>query len=222
MFGRKKKKQSKDMTYFYLDALKNKQIPVLVLDPKWHELFPDFRKTDKIKKLEEHLLDLIKQQGQSSNDLKEYEKAKKVVMENIVNNMTDGHEPDAELRNKKQDANQKMIDEITQKTAEAQQLQRQLPAEIQIANKELLIACMDVCYRELTENTAVIEELDAWINAAREELKNRILAKQDKEMRNTELYKYMHNLLGAQIVEIFDKNNHVWKGNVEENISSKK
>ena len=56
MFGRKKKKQSKDMTYFYLDALKNKQIPVLVLDPKWHELFPDFRKTDKIKKLEEHLL----------------------------------------------------------------------------------------------------------------------------------------------------------------------
>ena len=54
MFGRKKKKQSKDMTYFYLDALKNKQIPVLVLDPKWHELFPDFRKTDKIKKLEEH------------------------------------------------------------------------------------------------------------------------------------------------------------------------
>ena len=50
MFGRKKKKQSKDMTYFYLDALKNKQIPVLVLDPKWHELFPDFRKTDKIKK----------------------------------------------------------------------------------------------------------------------------------------------------------------------------
>lgn len=41
-------------------------------------------------------------------------------------------------------------------------------------------------------------------------------------MRNTELYKYMHNLLGAQIVEIFDKNNHVWKGNVEENISSKK
>ena len=53
-------------------------------------------------------------------------------MENIVNNMTDGHEPDAELRNKKQDANQKMIDEINQKTAEAQQLQRQLPAEIQI------------------------------------------------------------------------------------------
>ena len=52
-----------------------------------------------------------------------------------------------------------------------------------------------------------------------EELKNRILAKQDREMRNTELYKYMHNLLGAKVVEIFDKNNHVWKGNVEENIS---
>ena len=124
----------------------------------------------------------------------------------------DRYEPyTLELRNKKQDANQKMIDEINQKTAEAQQYKdRWQRYRLQI--KRLLIACMDVCYRELTENTAVIEELDAWINAAREELKNRILAKQDKEMRNTELYKYMHNLLGAQIVEIFDKNNHVWKG----------
>lgn len=222
MFGRKKKKQNNDMTYYYLDALKNKQVPILVLDQKWHELFPDYRKTDEIRKLEKKLLELIKQQGQSSNDLKEYEKAKKVIMENIVSNMTDGYEPDAEIKIKKQDANQKMLDELNQKAAEAENLRRELPAEIQLANKELLIACMEVCYNELTENTAVIEELDAWINAAREELKNRILAKQDREMRNTELYKYMHNLLGAKVVEIFDKNNHVWKGNVEENISSKR
>ena len=51
--------------------------------------------------------------------------------------------------------------------------------------------CIEMCIRDR-------------INAAREELKNRILAKQDKERRSTELYKYMHNLLGAQIVEIFD------------------
>ncbi len=222
MFGKKKKNQNNDMTYYYLDALKNKQIPILVLDQKWHELFPDHRKTDEIRKLEKDLLDLIKQQGQSSNDLKEYDKAKKIIMENIVNNMTDGYEPEAELKFKKQDANQKILDELNQKTSEAEELQRKLPAEIQRANKELLIACMDVCYKELTDNTAVIEELDAWINAAREELKNRILEKQDREMRNTELYRYMHDLLGAKVVEIFDKNNHVWKGNVEENISSKR
>lgn len=218
MFGKKKKKQDQDMTYYYLDALKNKKIPILVLDQKWHELFPDFRKTDDIRELEKKLLDLIKQQGQAANDLKDYDKAKKVIMENIVNNMTDGSEPEAELKSKKQDMNQAMLDELNQKTAEAQALQKELPAEIQLVNKELLIASMNVCYKELTENTVEIEELDAWINAAREELKNRILAKQDREMRNTELYKYMHNLLGARIVEIFDKNNHVWKGNVEENI----
>ena len=114
MFGKKKKKQGTDMTYYYLDALKNKQIPILVLDPKWHELFPDHRKTDEIRKLEKKLLDLIKQQGQSTNDLKEYEKAKKVIMENIVNNMTDGYEPEAEMKLKKQDANQKMLDELNQ------------------------------------------------------------------------------------------------------------
>lgn len=222
MFRRKKKVENNDMKYYYLDALKNKQVPILVLDQKWHELFPDHRKTDEIRKLEKDLLDLIKQQGQSANDLKEYEKAKRIIMGNIVNNMTDGYEPEAGLKLRKQDANQKMIDELNQKTSKAEELQRRLPAEIQRTNIELLVACMEVCYKELTENSVVIEQLDAWISAAREELKNRILEKQDREIRNTELYKYMHDLLGAKVVEIFDKNNNVWKGNVEDNISSRR
>ena len=41
--------------------------------------------------------------------------------------------------------------------------------------------------------------------------------KQDMEMRNTQMYKYMHNLLGAEVVEIFDRKHQVWKGNMEEN-----
>lgn len=36
-------------------------------------------------------------------------------------------------------------------------------------------------------------------------------------MRNTQMYKYMHNLLGAEVVEIFDREHQVWKGNLEEN-----
>ena len=36
-------------------------------------------------------------------------------------------------------------------------------------------------------------------------------------MRNTEVYKYMHNLLGPDVVEIFDRDHRVWRGNMEEN-----
>lgn len=38
----------------------------------------------------------------------------------------------------------------------------------------------------------------------RVELKKKVLIKQDKELKNTEIYSYMHDLLGPDMIEIFD------------------
>ena len=181
----------------YMQALQGKKIPLLTLDAKWHALFPDFRKTREIKRLEKELNRLIEKQGQTANDLLDYKKAKKVLMQNVIDNMTDGHEFDSPIRVRKQEKNKQLIEEIN--------------------DKELLIACMQVCYTELSENTERIEQAEAEITALREQLKNTILHKQDMEMRNTEVYKYMHNLLGPDVVEIFDRDHRVWRGNMEEN-----
>ncbi len=170
---RKKKKKDDERDYMYLQALKNKKIPLLVLDPQWHELFPEHRKTSEIKNCEKRLNELIRMQGQTANNIKEYDKAKKAIMDNIVSNMTDGSEPDSFLKVRKQEKNQKLMANLNDKISEAEE--------------------------------------------TRNALKDRILEKQDMEMRNTQMYKYMHNLLGAQVVELFDRNHHVWKGNVEEN-----
>ncbi len=217
MNRRKKRQEDEIMTEYFLDALENKQVPLLTLDARWHELFPDFRKTGEIKALEKKLEKLLQKQGQTNNDLKEYEKAKKVLMKNIVNNMTDGHEVDSPIRSMKQDRNQKLLADLKEKKEKAEQVQREIPQEIEEANKELLVACMKVCYRELMDNTYEIEEIDEWVKETREKLKEEILKKQDMEMRNTQMYKYMHNLLGAEVVEIFDSKHQVWKGNLEEN-----
>lgn len=213
----KKNRQRNEMDVYFLQALQNKKIPLLPLDARWHELFPDFRKTGEIRDLEKRLNKLIQKQGQNTNNRKEYYKAKKVLMNNIVENMTDGHEPDSPIRAMKQDKNQKLLNELSEKMEECDRLERELPVEIELANRELLIECMKVCYDELMENSYMIEDIDAWIQDTREELKNQILRKQDMEMRNTQMYKYMHNLLGAQVVEIFDRKHKVWKGNLEEN-----
>ena len=178
----KKKKQGENTDYTYMQALRNKKVPLLVLDPDWHELFPEHRKTDEIRRREKRLSDLIKEQGQTSNDIKEYEK---------------------------------LMAELNDKIAEAEENQKQIPAQIQSANKELLVEAMKVCYDELTYNTRQIEALEEWIRETRNQLKDKILEKQDMEMRNTQMYKYMHNLLGAKTVEIFDRDHHVWKGNIE-------
>ena len=111
--GRKRKRQEEEQrTVYFLESLQNRQIPLLPLDARWHELFPDFRKTSRIKALEKRLNKLIQKQGQTNNDLKEYEKAKKVLMKNIVDNMTDGHEVDSPIRSMKQDRNQKLLAQL--------------------------------------------------------------------------------------------------------------
>ncbi len=208
----KKKRKEDEEERVYMQALQNKKLPLLVLDPQWHELFPEYRKTSEIKKREKRLNSLIQERGQASNNIKEYDKAKKAIMDNIVYNMTDGNEPDSFLKIRKQEKNQKLMEDLNVKISEAEELQRTLPDEIQSANKELLIESMKVCYEELTANSDMIRELDDWIKEARDILKERILQKQDMEMRNEQMYKYMHNLLGAHTVEIFDRYHHVWKG----------
>lgn len=215
--GRKKNKSEDEiMDEYFMEILEGKHIPLLTLDVRWHSLFPDHRKNSEIKKLEKELNTLIKKQGQTENDLKDYAKTKKILMKNIVDNMTDGHEYDSPIRSKKQDKNQKLMLELKDKIAEAEAEKRQFPAEISRANRQLLLACMRACYQELMENTEIIEAEEEIILEMREEIKDHILIKQDREMRNTEVYKYMHNLLGAEVVEIFDKEHQVWKGNMEE------
>lgn len=217
MSKRKKQAQEAEQEIFYMQALEGKKIPLLPLDVRWHALFPDHRKTKEIKQLEKELNTLLKKQGQTENDLKDYDKAKKVLMKNVVDNMTDGHESDSPIRIRKQEKNQKLMAELNDKIAEANVVKEQIPKEILAKNRQLLIACMRVCYQELMDNTAEIEEKETLIKELREEIKGYILRKQDMEMRNTEVYKYMHNLLGAEVVDVFDREHRVWRGNMEEN-----
>lgn len=210
--NRKKQSEEMELEEKYIVALKKKRVPLLTLDPRWHQLFPDHLKTKKLIKLEKNLNKLIKKQGQTNNDLKEYEKARKVIMDNMLQNMTDGHELDSPIREKKQDANQKLLEELKDKIREAEELQDRLPVEIKEANEELLFESMRICYETLITNTRGIEEEEIWIQTVRAALTEHILHKQEMEIRNTETYKFMHDLLGREIVEMFDRDHDVWKG----------
>lgn len=210
----KNKKQDEEYMGRYWEAVKKKYVPLLTLDPRWHQLFPDHMKTKRMIQLEKKLNKLIKKQGQTNNDLKDYEKTRKVLMDNIINNMTDGSETDSPIRSMKQDKNQKLLDELHQKIAQAHDLQQQLPQEIQDVNHALMIESLKNCYETLVYNTQEIEQEEEWIANARKELTEHVLAKQEMEIRNTDTYRFMHDLLGADILEIFDKDYDVWKGEI--------
>lgn len=185
-------------------VLKNKRIPILTLDAKWHELFAGYNKPAHIKELEKKLNDLMKSQGQRVNDIKDLKALKKKLMDEIIQNMDVAEGAVGALKAKKQMKSQQLIQDINEKLRQADEALIDLPYQIKAANEELLIESMKICYDRLKYNEAEIERYAEWILKTREELKKNILEKQDMEVENTSIYTYMHDMLGPHVIEELD------------------
>ena len=61
----------------YEQALKGKRIPILTLDNKWYRLFTMMEPDRELKRLEENLNTLLKQQGKMNTETKSIKKIKK-------------------------------------------------------------------------------------------------------------------------------------------------
>ena len=189
----------------FKNALDGKHIPVLILDNKWHKLFGKTGTTDEIKQLEKHLNELLKRQGKLTNEIKDLKKIKNGLMTDIVSNM-DGFEKTETDKafDKKLNDNKRLISEVKDKLEKHEDELMELPREIDKVNHELMVQTMALCYDKLKENTDEIEEIANWIRDIRIELKKNIIKKQDKEINNSELYAYMHDIFGPEVIELFD------------------
>ena len=56
----------------------------------------------------------------------------------------------------------------------------------------------------MQENTENIENIAKWVAEIRVELKKRLIKKQELEQKNHEIYSYMHDVFGAEVVNLFD------------------
>ena len=77
-----------------------------------------------------------------------------------------------------------------------------MPEEVEYIHKTL--ATMNVCYSRIKQNTQDIENINQWIQNFRVQLKRQVLLKQQKEIWNDELYSYMHDIFGPDVIEMFD------------------
>lgn len=185
--------------------LRHTRVPLLTLDEKWHEVMPEEYKTDRARALEKHLNELIRSQGQLGNDVKDLRKLKKKLMNEIIDNMGEEEGQLERLREKKQDKYQKLIKEINAKITAAEENLEDCPDEIKQTNEALLFECIRIWYEQMESNTALIETLEQRIWQMREDLKHKLLVKQDREIQNDAIYSYMHSLLGADIMEQLDE-----------------
>lgn len=189
----------------FIKTLEEKKVPILVLDQKWHRLFAIHGKNDEIKNKEQELDSLLALQGKLTNEVKELKNLKNQLMNDIMENM-DSASSDLsdDKRNKKLDDNKRLIDEINEKIDNEEDALLDIPAQIKVANEELMILSMDYFYEKIRVNKQESDEINEWINNIRVELKKNIIKKQNRDINNKEIYSYLHDIFGMELIELFD------------------
>ncbi len=184
-------------------ALKGKRIPILTLDNKWYKLLTEEARAE-VAGLEEELNALLKRQGKLNNDVKNIKRLKKKLMGEIVSLVDEAEQEGKEDAPQKIEQNKKLVEDCNQRLEGYQDELLELPREIEQANFKLMLATMDYCYDAMQENGADIQEIAQWVTEVRIELKKRLIRKQEMEQRNNAIYSYMHDVFGAEVIEIFD------------------
>lgn len=186
-------------------ALADKQVPLLVLDQKWHRLFAVHGKPEEIRQTESDLNALLARQGKLNEDLKQLKKVKKQLMDSIVVNMdgTTAQHLDAQ-REKKLDEDKRLIDETNAKMEEIEDELLEIPKNMRDTNRTLMLQSMGYFYEKIRVNQQESKEIDEWIKQVRIDLKKNIIRKQNRDINNREIYAYLHDIFGPSMLDLFD------------------
>lgn len=184
----------------YRPAIAGKKLPIVTIDHKWHQLFARVEKTNAISEKEQELNELLRAQGKCNSEMKKVRKIKKKLMDEIVELMD---QQDA-ATDVKVEENRRLINECNDKIKEYQDEALDFPVRIEKANAELMIETMKVCYENMRLNEHHISTIGKWIADVRIELKKNVVIKQEMEIANQEIYSYMHDIFGADVIDIFD------------------
>lgn len=176
-----------------------KKLPILVLDQRWHKLFPGGKKPDEVMALEKKCNDLLKEQGKLVNEIKDLRKGKKKLMDAIVSGMN------AEGNTRKKEKQKKLLIETKEKIERESDRLMEVPYEIRKANEELLVVSITYCYDKLKEREQFLQELTQDIEKQRQEIKQKVADKVELEESVEQTYGLMHALLGREVMNVFDQ-----------------
>lgn len=190
----------------FKEALTGKKIPVLTLDHKWLQLFVQAQTEvpAEVYKLQERLNELLKRQGKINTQSKEILRLKKKLMNEIVELADSSQGKKNAKTDKKMEENKRLINECNEKLEAYSEELKLIPGEMENVNNKLMLISMDVCYSRIAHNTKEIEAINDWVKTTRIEMKKKMVRKDESERSTFDLYSYMHNFFGAEVIELFD------------------
>ncbi len=187
----------------FSEALQGKKLPILTLDNKWYRLMDAEARADTAD-LEQRLNALLKRQGKLNTETKKARALKKKLMDEIVQMANEAEQSRGDELADKMEQHKNLLEECSGRLKDNQEELRALPLEIEEINDQLMLATMKHCYDAMRQNTEEIGEIADWVAQIRVELKKRLIRKQELEQRNLTIYSYMHDVFGADVVDIFD------------------
>ena len=191
----------------FSEALQGKRIPILTLDNKWYRLLTDEAKAA-VSGIEKQLNELLKRQGKLNTETKEIRHLKKKLVSEIMPLVDEAEKNPGGEAAKKIDQNKRLVEECNEKLEAYQDELLELPRKIDEMNIQLMLITMDCCYETMQENVDEIEAINQWVTDIRVELKKRLIRKQEIEQRNQAIYSYMHDVFGAEVIDMFDMKYH--------------
>lgn len=202
-----KRKGDSERREIFAQALKGKRIPILTLDNKWYRLLTDEARAT-VSGIEKQLNTLLKRQGKLNTETKDIKRLKKKLVNDIMPLVEEAEKNPGGEASKKIDQNKRLVEECNEKLEAYQDELLELPKQIEELNIQLMLITMDCCYETMQENTEEIEAISQWVTDIRVELKKRLVRKQEMEQRNQAIYAYMHDVFGAEVIDMFDMQYH--------------
>ena len=188
----------------FKNALVGKHLPVLTLDNKWYRLL---NKTGSVplKETEDALNQLLKRQGKLNTESKEIRSLKKKLMNEIVPMVDEADQQGENSKlNQEIEDHKRLIQECNEKLEAYEDELKDIPRDIEKLNLQLMMFTMECCYDIMKDNDKQVQDTADWVNEIRIELKKRLIEKQQKEQQNQEIYNYMHDIFGAEVINLFD------------------
>ena len=187
----------------FSEAVSKIKVPMLILDQKWHRLFALGGKPDEVKELETKEGDLLKREAELKKELKDLKKVKENLMASVMSNM----EGTSDLVSKKLDEDKRLLEECNARIDSNEDELLDIPNQTEEINRELMLKTMDYCYDKLRTNSEEAEEITNWIKDVRVQLKKNVIRKHNREINNKQIYSYMHDVFGMDVLNLFDMQN---------------
>ena len=191
----------------FSEALHEKKIPILTLDNKWYRLLDDDTRK-RLSGTEDRLNALLRRQGKLNTETKDIRQLKLKLMDEIMSMAEQMNQGGNSQLEEKLAQHKRLLEECNEKLADYQEELRELPGEIEELNSRLMLATMEYCYSMMQTNSEEIEKIAEWVKDIRIELKKQLVRKQKMEQKNQQIYSYMHDVFGADVVDLFDMKYH--------------